>query len=69
MYNFQLLQEKELIELVDKAWDEAWEIIHLEDGWKEEKKNEENGDVVYSRKKANGNIKWKYKVWKFCHIY
>ena len=54
MYNFQLLQEKELIELVDKAWDEAWEIIHLEDGWKEEKKNEENGDVVYSRKKANG---------------
>jgi len=49
-----ILEEKELNELVDKAWDEAWKIIHLEDGWKEEKKNDDNGDVVYSRKKENG---------------
>ena len=40
--------------MVDKAWNDAWDIIHSEEGWKEEKKNDENGDIVFSRKNSNG---------------
>ena len=50
------MQDQELFAIVDKAWDEAWDTIHLEDGWKEEKKSDENGDVVFSRKNKKGNF-------------
>ena len=39
--------------LVDEAWEEAWQIVNSEDGWKEEKKNE-HGDVVVSKKSKKG---------------
>lgn len=38
---------------VDDAWDEAWELIHDEAEWKEEKKSDA-GDVVMSRKSKKG---------------
>ena len=47
--------------IVDKAWDEAWEIINLDDGWKEEKRNEA-GEVVMSRKKRNGKKIYRIKA-------
>ena len=50
-------QDSELLSLVDEAWDEAWEIIIEEEGWKEEKKGD-HGDVVKSKKNKKGkNIK------------
>ncbi len=46
-----------MLSLVDEAWDEAWEIIIEEEGWKEEKKGD-HGDVVKSKKNKKGtNIK------------
>ena len=48
------LQDQELFQTVDKAFDEAWEIIHSEDGWKEEKKSDETNDVVFSKKNSKG---------------
>ena len=47
-------QDQELFDIVDKAWNDAWDIIHSEEGWKEEKKNDENGDIVFSRKNSDG---------------
>ena len=47
-------QDQELFAIVDKAWNDAWDIIHSEEGWKEEKKNDENGDIVFSRKNSDG---------------
>ena len=39
---------------MDKAVDEAWEIIHSDDaGWKQEKKND-HGDIVMSKKNKKG---------------
>ena len=52
------------MKLVDEAWDEAWEIVNTEDGWKEEKKNS-HGDVVVSKKSKKGkgiNISYIYQV-------
>ena len=46
--------DKDLMSLVESAFDEAYEILFLEDGqWKDEKKNEK-GDVVVSRKSKRG---------------
>jgi hypothetical protein len=42
-----------LLKLVDEAWDEAWDILIEEDGWKEEKKGD-HGDVVKSKKNKKG---------------
>ena len=41
------------MDLVGEAFDEAFEIIYSEDGWKEEKKNDK-GDVVVSKKSKKG---------------
>jgi len=41
------------LDLVGEAFDEAFEIIYSEDGWKEEKKNDK-GDVVVSKKSKKG---------------
>ena len=38
---------------MDEAWDEAWDIIIEEEGWKEEKKGD-HGDVVKSKKNKKG---------------
>merc|ERR1711992_292757 len=49
-----VLSDNELLKLVEEAFDEAYEILYLEDSeWKEEKKND-NGDVVASRKSKKG---------------
>ena len=53
------------MKLVDEAWDEAWEIVNTEDGWKEEKKNS-HGDVVVSKKSKKGegiNLSYIYQVY------
>ena len=50
---FIFLQDQELLDLVGEAFDEAFEIIYSEDGWKEEKKNDK-GDVVVSKKSKKG---------------
>jgi len=47
------LTDQELLELVEEAFNEAFEIIYSEDGWKEEKKNDK-GDVVVSKKSKKG---------------
>ena len=50
----EMLSDKDLMSLVESAFDEAYEILFLEDGqWKDEKKNEK-GDVVVSRKSKRG---------------
>ena len=51
--NWFFFQDSELLSLVDEAWDEAWEIIIEEEGWKEEKKGD-HGDVVKSKKNKKG---------------
>jgi len=45
--------DDQLLSIVNEAFDEAFEILYKEDGWKEEKKNSE-GDVVVSRKSKKG---------------
>ena len=47
-------QDEQLLQIVESAYNEAFDILYSEDGWKEEKKNDE-GDVVVSRKSAKGN--------------
>ena len=42
-----------MLKIVDEAWDEAWDIIIEEEGWKEEKKGD-HGDVVKSKKNKKG---------------
>ena len=42
-----------MLKLVDEAWDEAWEILIEEEGWKEEKKGD-HGEVVKSKKNKRG---------------
>ena len=41
------------MKIVDDAWNEAWDICHSTDGWKEEKKAD-NGDIVMSKKNKRG---------------
>jgi len=45
--------DAELMKIVDDAWNEAWDICHSTDGWKEEKKAD-NGDIVMSKKNKRG---------------
>ena len=49
-------QDEELLKLVDEAWDEAWEILIDEEGWKEEKKGD-HGEVVKVKKNKKGKKK------------
>ena len=54
-------QDRELLDLVDEAWSEAWSIVVDETGWKEEKRSDD-GDVVKSKKSKKGFIQnTKYK--------
>ena len=62
---FAFWQEKQLFETVDKAYDEAWELIHNEEGWKEEKKSDKTGDVVFSRKNKKGRL---YQYYIYNHL-
>jgi hypothetical protein len=52
------------LKLVDEAWDEAWEILIDEEGWKEEKKGD-HGEVVKVKKNKKGK---KEKIVKVCDI-
>jgi hypothetical protein len=51
-----------LVQLADAAFNEAWEILNDEEGWKDEKKND-HGDVVKLKK----NKKGAYKNLKECN--
>ena len=42
-----------MLSTVDEAFNEAFEILYSEEGWKEEKKNDE-GDIVVSKKSKKG---------------
>ncbi|XP_059089421.1 stAR-related lipid transfer protein 3-like [Tigriopus californicus] len=55
------LSDDELLKIVNEAWDEAWEIVNSEDGWKEEKKSEQ-GDVVVSKKNKKGKKIYRVKA-------
>ena len=46
----KVLSDSELLTLVEEAFNESFEIANLDEGWKEEKKNDATGDVVASRK-------------------
>ena len=48
------MQDEQLLQIVESAYNEAFDILYSEDGWKEEKKNDD-GDVVVSKKSAKGN--------------
>ena len=49
------MQDEQLLQIVESAYNEAFDILFSEDdGWKEEKKNDD-GDVVVSKKSAKGN--------------
>ena len=50
---FHSLQDAELLQIVTEAFNDAYDILYSEDGWKEEKKNDE-GDVVVSKKSKKG---------------
>ena len=50
---FFSLQDAELLQIVTEAFNDAYDILYSEDGWKEEKKNDE-GDVVVSKKSKKG---------------
>jgi len=45
--------DEQLLTIVEEAFNEAFEVLCSEDGWKEEKKNDE-GDVVVSKKSKKG---------------
>ena len=47
------MQDAELLQIVTEAFNDAYDILYSEDGWKEEKKNDE-GDVVVSKKSKKG---------------
>merc|ERR1712106_192138 len=46
--------DAEYIKTAEDAWLEAIEIAKSEDGWKEEKSNKKNGDLVESKKNEKG---------------
>ena len=47
------MQDAELLQIVTEAFNDAYDILYSEDGWKEDKKNDE-GDVVVSKKSKKG---------------
>ena len=49
------------MKIVDDAWNEAWDICHSTDGWKEEKKAD-NGDIVMSKKNKRGKKVYRIKI-------
>jgi len=46
--------DSEFIKTAEEAWKEAVELADSTDGWKEEKKDKSNGDIVESKKKNGG---------------
>ena len=60
-------QDEQLLQIVESAYNEAFDILYSEDGWKEEKKNDE-GDVVVSRKSAKGKLTLRYPCIFPAHI-
>jgi len=55
------LSDAEYVKIVEEAFEEAWQILHDEEGWKEEKKSDE-GDMVYSKKNKKGKKMYKITV-------
>jgi len=45
--------DAELLSIVTEAFNDAYDTLYSEDGWKEEKKNDE-GDIVMSKKSKKG---------------
>jgi len=52
------LTDEEILKIVEDAFDEAYEILYSEDGWKEEKKNDK-GDIICSKKSKQGKRIWR----------
>jgi len=52
------LTDEEILKIVEDAFDEAFEILYSEDGWKEEKKNDK-GDTICSKKSKQGKRIWR----------
>ena len=48
-----VFQDAELLSIVTEAFNDAYDTLYSEDGWKEEKKNDE-GDIVMSKKSKKG---------------
>jgi len=46
------------LKIVEDAFDEAYEILYSEEGWKEEKKNDK-GDIICSKKSKKGKRIWR----------
>ena len=59
-----ILQDQELLARADEAFNETFDIIYSEDGWKEEKKNP-NGDIVMSKKSKEGRYQVTRKQGQF----
>lgn len=47
--------------MADEAFDETYEIINNEEGWKDEKKNE-HGDICQSKKSRKGKKIYRIKA-------
>lgn len=54
--------DAEYIKIAEDAWKEAVELANLTEGWKEEKKDKEKGDIVESRKKSGGRKIYRCKA-------
>ena len=70
---FFSFQDAELLQIVTEAFNDAYDILYSEDGWKEEKKNDE-GDVVVSKKSKKGkslvfiyNLTLPFEVYQSLH--
>lgn len=53
--------DKEIQILADKAFDDAWNIINSEDGWKTVKTGD-HGEVIMTRKKPDGRKMYRVKA-------
>lgn len=56
-----MADHKVLLDTVNAAFDEAYEIINSEDNWKEVKRNQ-HGDVVVTRKNKHGKSIYRVKA-------
>jgi hypothetical protein len=43
------VQEVDYLEKAQEAWDKAWEILHIDDGWKKDAGSSLETGIVYSR--------------------
>ncbi|KAK2139073.1 hypothetical protein LSH36_2059g00000 [Paralvinella palmiformis] len=49
LIKFYLVQEIDYVQKAELAWDQAWQILHTEDGWRKESGSSIESGIVYSR--------------------